>query len=54
MLSSVEVMCAASLFRAGFSSFVWQDWFQTLESVAIECSPMALCSKGILQPEGFD
>ena len=29
MLSSVEVMCAASLFRAGFSSFVWQDWFQT-------------------------
>ena len=52
--SSIETLCAASLFRAGFCTFVWQRWYEQLQSCASESSPVIKWSTGILQPEGWD
>ena len=52
--SSNEVLCAASLFRAGFATFIWQSQYATLLANAEESRPIRQWSSGILQPEGWD
>jgi len=52
--SSIEVLCAATLFRAGFATFTWQNQYATLLANAVENRPIKEWSSGILQPDGWD
>ena len=53
-LMSLEVLCAASLFRAGFTTLTWKKQYEVLLANAVESSPITKWSNGILQPDGWD